>query len=425
MAMAASWGTAGVASPLMLRRASASAPPSASTTCSKQVRDYRANVAVVMIFQAALIGMETIMPLYIQGVLGHSATVSGLTLLPGALIGAFTGMIAGRLFDRYGVRRPVTIGCVLIVVAALGFAFALNVASLVPVVAAVYTVMFLGMQFTMTPLNTWGVNALPNDAIQHAQSTSNTLNQVAGSFGTALLASISNLVSSAQTGLAEPARTFAGYHATFSVTAMLTIAAVIVIMIFVRDRAKSPGDSPCADGATAPRAEAHGIAEIPGSAIDGTARVRDAMNRNAVTVGIGETMDEVILVMDRHETTGVTVVDENGVLAGFVTDGDVARYLARQDGRISSPSTNIFALIRDDDDFAHRLEELAYTPVMRIATKHVVSVDADLPLDEACAIFASRRLKKMPVTSNGRLVGALSRRNVVHYLISNGLAARS
>ena len=104
---------------------------------------------------------------------------------------------------------------------------------------------------------------------------------------------------------------------------------------------------------------------------------------------------------------------------------DVARYLARQDGRISSPSTNIFALIRDDDDFAHRLEELAYTPVMRIATKHVVSVDADLPLDEACAIFASRRLKKMPVTSNGRLVGALSRRNVVHYLISNGLAARS
>lgn len=201
-----------------------------------KTRDYRVNVIVVMIFQAALIGMETIMPLYIQGVLGHSATVSGLALLPGAFIGAFVGVVAGRLFDAFGVRRPILIGCSLIAIAAAGFAFALRVDSHIVIVSAVYALMMIGMQFTMTPLNTWGVNSLPNDAIQHAQSTSNTLNQVAGSFGTAVLVSLSNLVSSAGVGVGEPLRTFAGYHATFSATALLAVVAVVVILALVRNR---------------------------------------------------------------------------------------------------------------------------------------------------------------------------------------------
>lgn len=66
---------------------------------------YRTVVIIIALFQAALIGMETIMPLYIQGVLGHTATVSGIAMLPGAVIGAFTGLFAGRLFDKHG-RAP-------------------------------------------------------------------------------------------------------------------------------------------------------------------------------------------------------------------------------------------------------------------------------------------------------------------------------
>lgn len=57
---------------------------------------YRTVVIIIVLSQAALIGMETIMPLYIQGVLGHTATVSGIAMLPGAVIGAFTGLFAGR-----------------------------------------------------------------------------------------------------------------------------------------------------------------------------------------------------------------------------------------------------------------------------------------------------------------------------------------
>lgn len=382
---------------------------------------YRTAVVIIALFQAALIGMETVMPLYIQGVLGESATMSGLTLLPGAVIGAVVGFFAGRLFDRHGVRRPVLVGATVIFVAAVGFVL-LRVNSPLAVVSVTYAVMAVGIQFTMTPLNTWGVNSLPNDAIRHAQSTSNTINQVAGSFGTALLVSIANTVSGAATGLSGVEQTFAGYHASFSTTALLTCLAVVLICVFVRDRkgaAATPqpmgargGDQSagCATGA----AGAAGVAGTSGGAV---VCVRDAMNPAAPSVPASATMFDVMDAMEATDTSGVAVVDERGALVGYVTDGDVARYLGRNDKSYASPSANIYALFRDNDDVRDRLATLASLNVMALATTHVITVEADLPLDKACAVLAERDIKKMPVTSDGVLVGALSRRNVTHYMM--------
>ena len=222
-----------------------------------RTRNYRTAVVVIALFQAALMGMETVMPLYIQGTLGQPATVSGLTLLPGSFIGAVTGFFAGRLFDRYGVRKPMLVGGTVITVAAVCFAL-LRADTLVVLVSVVYALMAIGIQFTMTPLNTWGVNSLPNDAIQHAQSTSNTINQVAGSFGTALLVSIAAAVSNAAVGLGEVERTFAGYHAAFCTTAILAVAAVAVVFVFVRERkgAAAPASAKTSTCAPAPVASA-------------------------------------------------------------------------------------------------------------------------------------------------------------------------
>ncbi len=392
-----------------------------------KTKNYRVNVITVMIFQSALIGMETTMPLYIQNVLGHSATVSGMTLLPGALLGAFTGVLAGRLFDRHGVRRPVCIGAVLIVAAACGFAFLLWQDSPIWVVSAVYACMVLGMQFTMTPLNTWGVNSLPNDAIQHAQSTSNTLNQVAGSFGTALLVSIAAMVSNASAHLEGAAQAYVGDHASFCATALLVCVAVAVILAFVRDgkktavMASSVGEAGAeASGAAQPGAERTGASAAPAGEDDvkrPQPLVRDAMNPHVSAVPAGATMGEVIALMGEEDTTGVAVVEAGGRLAGYVTDGDVANYLARHDSRVVSPSGNVHALFMDDDDLRTRLSELSSVNVMELATKHVITVDADLPLDKACTVLAERKIKKMPVVSDGKLVGALSRRNVLRYLM--------
>lgn len=415
--------------------------------------NYRTVVIVIALFQAALIGMETVMPLYIQGVLGQSATVSGLTLLPGALIGAFTGMLAGRLFDKFGVRVPVLIGAVVILCGVLGFT-QFRADSPIVLVSVMYAVLAIGIQFTMTPVNTWGVNSLPNEAIQHAQSTSNTINQVAASFGTALLVSVSATVSGAASNLAGVERTFAGYHASFCTTALLAACAIALILVFVRDKKKAaatsravaaagsqagvPSGAAVASRAGAPSMTASdaqadfrapdGVpsVEVPAPS-DAFARAADkalpgftlaqVMNPNAATVSNSACMREVIAILSSTNTSGVSVVDPAGKLVGYVTDGDIMRYLARNDFNMSSPSAGVSLSLQDDEDMEGRLAALANLNVMELATKRVISVDIDTPLDVACATLAKRRIKKMPVTSNGVLVGALSRRNVLHAMM--------
>ena len=200
-----------------------------------KVPQYRITIIIVALIQTGLIGLQTIMPLYIQGTLGLSAAASGMALLPGAVIGAFAALLAGRMFDKLGVRRPTLIGTAVFAVGAACFPFLCGDSS-ITLVTAVYTVLAVGIQFASAPVNTWAINALPNDAVQHAQSTGNTINQIAGSFGTALLVSVAAAASSASQSVAGVQAAFAGYHAAFCVTTALMTCATVLTVLLVRDR---------------------------------------------------------------------------------------------------------------------------------------------------------------------------------------------
>ena len=373
-----------------------------------KITKYRTAVILVMIFQAALIGMETILPLYIQGVLHKTATISGLTLLPGALVGAVLGVFAGRAFDKFGVRKPVVCGATVVLIAAGGLFF-FRVDSSVIFIAAVYTTLAVGMQFTMTPLNTWAINSLPNKYVQHAQSTSNTLNQVAASFGTAVLVSISAAVSGMFSSVGGIEQTFIGYHASLTTTAGMVTVAVLIIYIFVRDKKKATH----VDVDEQDSINGEDLSLLPSAIL-----VSEVMNRDAITVNESASMGDVIKILAQTQTAGVSVLSGDGKLVGYVTDGDAIRYLAHSESNYMVPSVSTFANFQDDDDVQKRLDELMELNVMELATKRVITVEDTLSLDKACTILAERKIKKAPVTHDGVLVGALSRRNIMNYVMN-------
>ena len=398
-----------------------------------KTRKYALAVIIIVIVQAALMGTGVITPLYIQGVRGYSATMSGIAMLPGALIGAFMGLVSGRLFDRFGVRRVVVPGALVALLGGFGLA-ALGADTGFITITIAYTVLTMGLQFTMTPLNTWGVNSLDNSVIQHAQGVSNTLNQVAASLGTAVLVSISALAPAVAPDASPTEQMYLGDHMAFCTTAALMTVAILIILLFVRDKKRA--------GAAAVGAEARGgtadgrdlpdysagfdgvtvdasAAERPEGALDQAEyRASDVMNREPLCASSDATMEEVIKLMASTDTSGLPVVDGSGALVGFISDGDVAAYLGRNDLSMFDTSLNLYRFL-DDSAFSSRFQDLLDLNVMAIATKRVVSVPQDMPLDAAVRILAERRIKKVPVVdAEGRLVGALSRRNVMHALAS-------
>ena len=390
-----------------------------------RTRKYATSVIIIVIVQAALMGTGVITPLYIQGVLGFSATMSGVAMLPGALIGAFMGLVSGRLFDRFGVRRVVIPGVIVAVLGASGLV-RLGIDSGFITLTLTYTVLVVGLQFTMTPLNTWGVNSLPNSVIQHAQGVSNTLNQVAASMGTAVLVSISALAPAVAPDAPALEQSYLGDHMAFITTFALMCVAALIILFFVRDKARATGavSATAAERGQEPVDYAAGFDGVTVDAIeddaldpDHTYTAAEVMNREPVCALDTAAMAEVIRLMDANQTSGLPVVNAAGDLVGFVSDGDVASYLGKTEiALVDSTLLNGYRYI-DDETEASRLRDLLALNVMAVATKRVISVDAATPIDEVCALFAAKRIKKVPVVQDGKLVGTLSRRNIMRSLV--------
>lgn len=362
-----------------------------------ETRRFRTTVILIALLQAALVGSGVVMPIYVQQVLGGSATTSGVIMLPGALIGAATGFFAGRLFDRHGVRGLAVVGAIIIIAGGITLTtYQMNTTFLE--VCLVYSVMEIGIQCLVTPLNTWGVNSLENKLIQHGNSLSSTTNQVGGSFGTALIVSLTGLSAILAPDADTLTQTYMGVHYAFIGMCVMLVIVAICIILFVRERPEE-------------KAAASPVVMEGAPGLDRPWYVSDVMNAEAGFLTVGATVRDAIAILRETETSGVPIIDENEAVVGFVSDGDVLKYLSRQSG-FYTDGTNYFEMV-ESQDFLERLEDLINLDVMRIATQRVVTVDAYADPEDAFKTLSIKRIKKMPVVKDGRLVGSLSRRNII------------
>jgi EmrB/QacA subfamily drug resistance transporter len=148
------------------------------------------------ILNIASVGAGFIVPIFLQNILGKSAFSSGLVLLPGALLLAVMMMVSGRVFDKYGVKKLAIPGIILLVIASFPFSN-LHMNTSTTFITVLYSIRYIGIALVIMPLQTAGMNALPNKLLAHASAVINMSKQVAGSLGTAVLITVmSNVATS-------------------------------------------------------------------------------------------------------------------------------------------------------------------------------------------------------------------------------------
>lgn len=179
------------------------------------------------IVMMAMVGVEFVIPLYLQIIHGMSAFHSGLTLLFGALFMGIMSPITGNLFDRHGAKRLAFTGMFILTVGTIPFAFITRDTPTIYIVF-LYAVRMFGISMVMMPVTTAGMNSLPYNLISHGTAVNNTIRQVATSVGTAIMISVlTNITNSnrpahsllTQSPLQYKAKMFnatlMGYHAAF------------------------------------------------------------------------------------------------------------------------------------------------------------------------------------------------------------------
>lgn len=177
---------------------------------------------VNMLIVATMYGNTILLPLLVQTIQHRSALVSGLVILPGALLTGTLSRLSGRLYDRISVRKLVFIGLTIDCAGTLMQAF-VGTESSAWVLAVFQAVRQLGLVTMLIPLQTHALGLLPYEMVPDGVATFNTIRQVAASFGTAIIIAVVAVVNHHTAGDGRY-----GIQAGFLVCLLLLIAAVIV-----------------------------------------------------------------------------------------------------------------------------------------------------------------------------------------------------
>jgi CBS domain-containing protein len=145
-------------------------------------------------------------------------------------------------------------------------------------------------------------------------------------------------------------------------------------------------------------------------------KAADVMTREVVTTTPDSPIEEVARTMLRRHLSGVPVIDAAGTVIGIVTEGDLLR---RTETGTQRTRSRWLELLIAPGRLAQDYVRSHARKVSDVMTDAVVSVAPETPLAEVVALMESRRVKRLPVVTGGRLVGIVSRADLLSALIEH------
>lgn len=142
---------------------------------------------------------------------------------------------------------------------------------------------------------------------------------------------------------------------------------------------------------------------------------KDVMTDRVVTVSPETTVEEIAQTLLENRISAVPVVDSHDRLAGLVSEGDLMRQLQDEGDRRGSWWLEAFT---GSSKAAADFVKAHGTKAEDIMTRDVVTVAPTTPVHEIAKTLETRRIKRVPVVEDSRVLGIVSRANLLHGLAS-------
>lgn len=142
-------------------------------------------------------------------------------------------------------------------------------------------------------------------------------------------------------------------------------------------------------------------------------KARDIMTPHVISVGPDATVDAVANTLISNGVSAVPVVDIACKLLGIVSEGDLIR---RSELKTTRARSWWLGLLTSTDQLAADFAKSRAVNVKDIMTTDVLTVAPDAPLQEIAEILERHGIKRVPVVEEGRVVGIVSRANLIQAL---------
>lgn len=190
-------------------------------------KEYSLAVISSMLLYLVMMGGSVLMPLYVQSVLGYSAVTSALVTLPGSVATAFMNPLAGRIYDKMGIKKLFVVGSICLLISNAGMYFVTLSTPLI-IATAFNIIRNVSIGCLMMPLLTWGTSQVAKEKVADASTLLTSLRTVAGSIGSAVFVAIMSAVAVSSKSVYGDAASMHGVNIAF---VSMSIATLIMLGI--------------------------------------------------------------------------------------------------------------------------------------------------------------------------------------------------
>ncbi len=145
----------------------------------------------------------------------------------------------------------------------------------------------------------------------------------------------------------------------------------------------------------------------------------DVMTTNVITVPPDKPVQEIAKLLHGSRISGVPVTNAGGQIVGIVSEGDLIGHAGAVGERRRSWWLTLFA---GEPALASDYAKTHGRTARDVMTTRVISVQETTPLAEIARLLEKHRIKRVPVVTNGKLVGIVTRSNLLQALASTDIS---
>lgn len=139
-------------------------------------------------------------------------------------------------------------------------------------------------------------------------------------------------------------------------------------------------------------------------------KARDVMTTHVLTISPNATIQDVAEFLLQHRISALPVRNQDGALVGIVSEGDLLR---RSEIGTDRRRSWWLRMLVGQETLAAEYVKAHATKVADVMTKKVITADPMTLLSEIATLFERHSIKRVPIVENGRLVGIVTRANLV------------
>ena len=144
-------------------------------------------------------------------------------------------------------------------------------------------------------------------------------------------------------------------------------------------------------------------------------KAADVMTRKVVSIKPNASIAEMVRLMLDNRISGLPVIDDRGDLVGIVTEGDCLR---RAETGTERKRPRWLEFLIGPSRLAAEYIHAHSRKIAEVMTQPPITITEDTPLDEIVHLMETRRIKRLPVMRDGKVVGIVSRADLLHALAS-------